>query len=184
MSTKTLMTIGLALLAVSILSFSPSSAWTCDGTITLPSSDADNGPGTVCGGDYTNTTASDDSYECLEETVAGDPAISHLYHAWYFEDVPAGDQYLIYEGHRVSDDGDDFKFTGIYLDSNGNHGVVPIPALKIYRGFDLQGGTMSPALVTTPLISDWYVDITDTANGSTCSTVYVDFIAICTVNMD
>ena len=60
-SPKLFTKLGLAVLVVSAFSLSRASAWTCTGTLTLASSDDGIGPGQTCGGDCTNTHASDDS---------------------------------------------------------------------------------------------------------------------------
>ena len=179
MSLKNLAKLGLAVLVVSAFSYSMTLAEaTCNGTITLASADEEIGPGQTCGGDYTNTNASDDSNQCFEETISG--SVSKLYQVWEFEDVPAGDQYLIFEGHRAPNaDGDNFKFSASWVDEGGIHFLL-FPGAVINTNFEPVGGLKVSMGKTTDATYEWYVYLKDTAGGSNNDTVYVDYLAICT----
>src|SRR5438445_3878588 len=100
---STLALVVLALLA----SVSPASAV----TYTLACADYRIGPGTIIGGNYSNTQGIDDNItEDLQETLVG--GVSHLTQVWKFCNVPVGTQSLVYEGTRVlNSDGDDFQFS-------------------------------------------------------------------------
>lgn len=173
MSPKIFAKLGLAIVFVSALALSPASAWTCDGTLTYATSDVQTNPGQSCGGSYTNTHASDDSDQCLQETN------DHLTQVWGFNNVPAGNQSLIWEGHRPNNsDGDNFRFSAGYFKPDF-FGVV-FSGATINHPFEVQGGTKTSMGQDTPAQYNWYIYLMDTADGSHDDTVYVDFLAICT----
>ncbi len=178
MSPKLFTKLGLAVLVVSAFSLSRASAWTCTGTLTLASADDGIGPGQTCGGDYTNTHASDDSNQCLQETLQS--GVSHLGKAWRFANVPAGAQSMIWEGHRPGNaDGDNFKLNASYIDENGPHFLFT-PFATIDKNFEVVGGTKLSLNYTSLDTLDWQINIKDTAGGTNLDTVYIDYLAFCT----
>jgi hypothetical protein len=178
MSLRNFTKLCLAVLVVSgLLSWTSASAWTCTGTITLASSDDGIGPGQTCGGDYTNTHASDDSDQCLQETLQN--GVSHLAKAWGFGSVPAGAQSIIWEGHRPNNaDGDNFKLCASWTDDDGPHFILP--CITIDRNFEVVGGTKVPLNDTSTDTFNWTISIKDTAGGTNLDTVYIDYLAFCT----
>jgi hypothetical protein len=179
MSLRNFTKLGLAVLVVSgLLSWTTASAWTCTGTLTLASSDDGIGPGQTCGGDYTNTHASDDSDQCLQETLQG--GVSHLGKAWRFANVPAGAQSFIWEGHRPGNaDGDNFKINAAWIDEDGPHFLLT-PSATIDKNFEVVGGTKVSLGHTSLDTFDWTLNIKDTAGGTNLDTVYIDYLAFCT----
>ena len=181
MSAKNVMKLGLAVLFVSGLALAPALAEaTCDGTLTLATGDFSTSPGATCGGNYTNTHVSDDSSQCLVETLSG--GVSHLTHVWEFESVPAGTQYLIWEGHRpANSDGDNFKFSSAWIDPNPEEGIqyVLFSGAVINSGFEPVGG-FKTLMATSDDTYEWYVYLKDTAGGTINNPVYIDYLAICT----
>lgn len=178
MSLRNFTKLGLAVLVVSgLLSWTSASAWTCNGTLTLATSDDGTSPGSICGGSYQDTWYSDNVDECLQEGTN-----DHLSHTWEFANIPGGVQSLIWEGHRPSNtDGDNFKFSAGYEDANGLHFVL-FPGAVISTPFEPVGGIKTSMGTTTIDDSnDWYIYIKDTASGGSHSdTVYIDYLAICT----
>ena len=178
MSLKNLAKLGLAVLVVSAFSYSlPLAQVTCNGTLTLATADEGLGPGQSCGGNYTNTHASDDSNQCLQETLSN--GVSKLYKVWEFANVPPGDQYLIFEGHRPPNaDGDNFKFSSAWVDEDGPHYLL-FGGAVINTNFEPVGGIKVSMGKTTTDTYEWYVYLRDMAAGVNLDTVYVDYLAIC-----
>jgi hypothetical protein len=173
------MKLGLAVLIASAFSPSWTSAdWICNGTLTLATSDGGTNPGQPCGNDYTATHVSDDVDQCLQEATSN--GASHLSHTWEFDNVPAGAQSLVFEGHRFTSDGETFKFSSAWIDPVTGVHFVLFPGAVISNNFELQGGFKVSMGITSDDSYEWYVYIKDTAGGSSNDPVYIDYLAICT----
>ena len=166
------------ILALLILAAAASISTVGATTDTLPCADFRTTVGTITCGSYVSTQGADDSvFECLQEGTSG--GLSHLEYVWKFCNVPVGSQSLVYEGTRVmNSDGDNFQFyynigcdcsTSLYQPSTGaviNHNFYPT------------GGLVSSMSITTTATTDFYVMVKDTAGGSNCDTVKIDYLAI------
>ena len=70
--------------------------------------------GTVTSGDYTDTWASDDTYEAIqEETTTGKPSnrVSRLEHKWTFDVSGTSPVFYVEACHTANSEGDDFLFS-------------------------------------------------------------------------
>lgn len=158
-----------------LLCASPAQAQTCNGTIVLATADESTGPGQIMGGTFLDTQSSNNVREAFNETVVS--GVSKLYHLWTFENVPAGNVFLIREGYRLSTpDGDNFRFRGWYGAGEyfffGN--ICPITS----ETESSQKCSLNHETYDTETFH-MYIEDTNHTSGTDLTAVAVDYIAIC-----
>jgi len=176
MSGRSLFKCVLLGVAAMLLVFAPSQAQTCSGTLILASADDSTGPGQNFGGTYLDTQSSNDVGQAFNETLSN--GVSRLYHAWRFDNVPAGAIHLIREGYRLTCDGDDFRFRAYYDDGTGPY--------FIFGNFcPITSETESSAKCSfneeTTSDATFWVTMQDTnqTSGADLSAVRIDYLALC-----
>jgi hypothetical protein len=176
MSGRSLFKLVLVSMAGIVLCISPTQAQTCYGTLVLASADYSTGPGQIFGGTYLDTQASNNVGEAFNETLSN--GVSRLYHAWRFDNVPAGAVHIIREGYRLTCDSDDFRFRAYYDTGSG--------PFFIFGNFcTITSTTESSAKCsfnhTTTDAATFYVNIQDTgqSSGTDLSAVRIDYLALC-----
>jgi hypothetical protein len=141
----------------------------------LATADVSTSPGTIASGSYQQTTADDQDYEVLTETLEGNNPNrrrSQLEHTWRFE-VAAGSQYVFtVNAHRTGTE-DDFTF------SYSRDNVVFTPMATVTAATDTTQTFAFPEDVAGPV----YVRVQDTDNRTgnvQLDSLFVDFMSITT----
>ena len=160
----------------------------CDGLIDAadpgcasapPDADADAdtsiGPGNLVSGSYLDTRSSNDVYEVLQESVQ--QGHSRLVKVWRFDAVPSGSTHTLHvEGHRFTNDGDDFQF---YYSTSASGPFTLITGAIINQTADPAGGIDSSTF-GAGLSGTIYIQVKDTMpnNSTGLDQVYVDDLKI------
>jgi hypothetical protein len=178
MSGKSILRLGLMAVACALAAGVPAHAWDCSGgTLIVAAADDSTNPGTGCGSNYTATQTSNNTRQCLQESLSS--GVSHLTHTWRFDSVPAGQLFLIYEGFRLNNsDGENFRFSG----TTTAGGFISGAYIDMAR--EEPGGTMYDLSVTTTSAGSVYLTIKDTAAGTNLDTVELDYLAICSMSLE
>jgi hypothetical protein len=138
------------------------------------------------GSDLSGSWCSEDQWQCVEEVEEpnlGGGSGMMLEHWWEFRDIPAGEQHLVFEGHKSAMANDNFIF---FVNTNGpshrNRMLSdPLDAATFIDTFSDETGSIP--ILTTSAVSNLYILVQGdqiTSSDQQRDRVYIDRLVICT----